>query len=256
MTSAPPASTRGVVPRALALLRSLAAGKEVPQSVSNLARATGIPQQTAHRILCDLADGGLVLHDSATRKWSLGPMALTLGTAAQRHVSWIQTACSVLEEITAKTDETTILTLREGAYASHANIVESPQRLRLTEHVGMRRPLTVGASRRAILAFTSVSERDAILGVLAADGVSVDAGRVARQCAEISERGYAVSGSEVSDHTVGIAVPIFRNDEPVASLLAAGPEYRMTDDVIESTAKVLMDRTNWLHRIWADPANQ
>jgi DNA-binding IclR family transcriptional regulator len=224
-------------------------------NASDLARATQIPLQTVHRILRDLADGGLVLHDPSTRAWSLGPMALTLGSAAQRHITWTGVARTVLERITTTTRETTILTLREGAYASHTDIVESPQRLRLTEHVGLRLPLTVGASRRAILASLPDSDRATVLTSLAADGVTIEHAATTRQCQEIRKRGYAISRGEVSDHTVGVAVPVFRRDGAEASLLVAGPEHRMSQPVIADAATLLEEQANWLHEIWGDAPN-
>lgn len=147
------ADPKGVVPRALALLRMLGSSGTRQVSTSELARRSGIPLQSVHRIMKELAGGGLVVQDQANRHWSLGPFALSLGAAAQQQFSWAGVVHESLIRITAATGETSILTINEGAYGSYLDIVESPQPLRLVEHVGQRLPLTVGASRRVILAY-------------------------------------------------------------------------------------------------------
>jgi DNA-binding IclR family transcriptional regulator len=276
----------GVIPRALALLRELGRPPARRHTASELARRTGIPLQTAHRMLTELGHGGLVIQDTTSRAWSLGPLAITLGAAAAEQVGWPGLASDALTRIARESTETAILTVRHGGYATHVEIVESPQPLRLIEHPGMVGPLTVGASRRVILANLPDAERAAVLADLRADGLPVDELRLGRACAVARARGYEVSRGEVTARTVGVSVAILRpaRDGPdaetsrlaasaeestsaetsrlgasaegstsaraVASLTVAGPDHRMDHPAIVAAGQLLRREADRLSAAW------
>jgi DNA-binding IclR family transcriptional regulator len=240
----------GVIPRALALLRLLSEPEVDHLAATEVARSTGIPLQTVHRLLKELGDGGLVLQDPDSRRWSLGPFAVLMGMAGQRQISWLHLAREVLTTITEATRETTILTLRHGAYGTHYEMVESPQRLRLIEYVGLRLPLTVGASRRVILAQLEGKQRRAVLDRLANDGIATDLQQIEMICEQIRTDGYEVSRGEVTDHTVGVAVPLIYEGQPVASTMVAGPDHRMDPKAIVLAVTELQRGTAALQEIW------
>lgn len=231
---------RGVVPRTVVLLQALSASPEACSS-SDLGRELQIPVQTVHRLLTDLSAAGLTLQDQVSRRWTLGPLAIQLGRAASRQITLVRVGRPFLERLTDATRETTILAVRDGDHAVYADIVESPQPLRLTERVGMRLPLSVGSSRKVILAFLPESERDAIIHRLATGGAVADPDRLARECAGIARRGYAVSVGEVTAHTVGVSAPVFREGSPVGAAMVAGPEQRLGKPEIAQVAPLLLE---------------
>jgi DNA-binding IclR family transcriptional regulator len=251
-TSPPSGSVKGVIPRLVTLLRHLSTADIESSSASELAAATEIPLQTVVRLLGDLREGGLVLQDTRTKRWTLGPLALTMGAAAQRQISWVDLAHQSLQRLTAETKETSILTAREGASGTHVDIAVSPQPLRLTETVGLRRPLTTGGSRRVILAFLNPREREQVLRRLEEDGVVTNRAELERQIATIRENGYAVSRGEVTSRTVGVAVPIMHQGSAVASIMVAGPDHRMPDSAIEWIASVTMGEAERISTSWGD----
>lgn len=247
---AQPKGPHGVVRRAAAVLRTLADADSRGLSASEAARRTGIALQTVHRILGELAEEGLTLQDPVAKTWTLGPELLALGALAARQVNWIERARDVLRAVTVETQETAIMTARTGAYGTIVDLVESPQPLRLTERVGLRLPLSVGASRRAILAALNPTEREAVLGELQADGVPVDRAAVEADCARIAAEGCAVSGGEVTPHTVGVAVPVVAAGRPVGSIMVAGPVHRMGQDAVARFHGVLARRVPEVAQLW------
>lgn len=243
---------RGVVPRVVALLNCLSGPDVDSLTLSELSAATGIPLQSTARILNDLADAGLALHDTRSKQWTVGPLAFTLAHAAERQIQWIDPARAALTRLTNATKETTILTAREGAYGTHVDIVVSPQPLQLTESIGLRRPLTMGGSRRVMLAFLSESEQRSVLSRLEEDGVYVDRLALQEQLAEIRDRGYGVSRGEVTPHTIGIAVPIMQATRVVASIMIAGPDQRMPDSTIEWLAQCAQNEATSIALGWTE----
>jgi DNA-binding IclR family transcriptional regulator len=231
---------RHLVPRILLILECL--GSTVsPLSASDVARKTAIPIQTTHRILWALAQSGLTNQEHGSRNWTLGPLAIKLGAAAKKQISAIGLARPFLARLAEFTGETVILTLRHESYATYVDIIESRQPLRLIESVGMRLPLTVGSSRRTILAFLDDAERKAVLTDLRKSGLTVDRKAVEADCQTIRRQRYAISVGTVTPHTFGLAVPIMSGRAPVGSITVAGPESRMRATATPKVIKVMID---------------
>ena len=70
------------VVRAAEILDFLARTPRHPQSLSEVARRTGISKATCHALLLGLVDAGLVARHDASRRYGLGPVLIPLGEAA------------------------------------------------------------------------------------------------------------------------------------------------------------------------------
>lgn len=241
----------GVVRRAASVLRTLAECDSRGLSAAETARRTGIPLQTAHRILGELAGEGLSLQNPASKTWTLGPELLALGSAAGRQVNWVNRTRDVLRAISAETRETTVLTARTGTCGTIVDLVESPQPLRMAEHVGLRMPLNVGASRLVILAALGAVERAAVLDELAGQGVPIHVAAVESQCAAIAAAGYAVGSGEVTPYTVGVAVPVVVGGTCVGSMMVGGPVHRMGTGDVSRLSELLTRRVREVSQFWA-----
>lgn len=245
---------KGVIPRAGLILHQLMAPGVTGLTASDLARRCRIPVQTAHRLLAELSRCGLTFQAGGTRLWTLGPMALALGEAAGRQISIVRVAHPGLVRLTERTAETAILTIQDQDGGVHVDIVDSPHRLRLTEHVGMRLPLTTGASRRVILANLPPAERDAIVEQLTGDGDA--ARRLADELDRIRRQGFATSRGEVTGDTVGIAVPLNLPGMPAASLMMAGPASRLPTRTWRDAARVVAEEAQTITADWQPAATR
>lgn len=217
-----------LIPRILDVLDVLRAS-ESPLSATEVGRRAGVPVQTAHRLLSELADGGLTLQDDAARSWSLGPMAIGLGAAARRQITVASLARPQLEQLAAGTRETVTFTLRDGIFGTYIDIVQSPENLRIVETIGTRLPLTIGASRWAILGALREPERGAVLQELHRAGYLPDVRDAQQRCHEIAERGYALSFGAVTPQSFGISVAVPSRSAPTTSLSVGGPASRIDD---------------------------
>ena len=70
------------VVRAAEILDFLSRTPGQPQSLSEVARRTGISKATCHALLLGLVEGGLVARHDASRHYGLGPVLIPLGEAA------------------------------------------------------------------------------------------------------------------------------------------------------------------------------
>lgn len=218
------AASRSVARRITRVLAALSAADEQGVSGAELARQTGLPTATAHRLLVELEREGVTVR-RGTRGWVLGPVVLGWGAAAERQLSGRSRFHDALRAISGATKETVVLTVREGWHGTHVDLVEAPSRLRIVEHIGLRLPLTIGASRRAILGFLPGPERQRVLSRYGPAGAAGEL--LTRDLRVVAELGFCVSAGEVTAYSVGVAVPLLSQGTASASIMVGGPAARM-----------------------------
>lgn len=245
---------KGVIPRTGLILHQLLTPGVAGLSASDIARRCRLPVQTVHRLLAELSRCGLTFQAGGTRLWTLGPLALALGEAAGRQISIVRVAHPGLVRLTERTGETTILTIRDQDSGVNVDIVDSPHRLRLTEHVGLRLPLTTGASRRVILAHLPVAEREDLVEQLTGGGDV--ARRLDEELDRIRRQGYATSRGEVTGDTVGIAVAMNLHGLPAASLMMAGPASRLPTRSWRDAARAVAEEAQAIAAEWQPAATR
>ncbi|GAB3288245.1 IclR family transcriptional regulator [Parasphingorhabdus pacifica] len=234
---------------AMVLAAFVERGGEGALTASRIARDTGLSVQTVHRMLGDLAGTGLTMQDPHSKRWTLGPLALGLGGAASKQITLRDVARPYLERITEATAETSVLALRDGTHATYADFVESPHRLALREHVGMRLPLTTGASRLVILAYLRSEERQSMIDALHEAGHVTDPVQLQEECARVRHHGYAVSRGVITTGAVGLAAPILVADSAVGSLMLAAPEVRCGEEDETRIAKTVVAEAHKLSTV-------
>ncbi|QQA43827.1 IclR family transcriptional regulator [Pelagovum pacificum] len=74
-----------------------------PMTLTELSRAAGMPTGQAHLYLVSFAGEGLLLHDSRTGSYSLGPTALRLGLGAMRRMDVLDLSQEVIDALSART---------------------------------------------------------------------------------------------------------------------------------------------------------
>ncbi|GAB3288257.1 IclR family transcriptional regulator [Parasphingorhabdus pacifica] len=244
-----PAPPKGVVGRVAGVLATFIESGSAPLSASQIARDTGLSVQTAHRMLGDLAEAGFTMQDTHSKRWTLGPFALGLGGAASKQITLREVARPHLERITEHTEETSVLALRDGLHATYADLVESPHRLALREYVGMRLPLTTGASRLVILAFLADHERHSVIDALHQAGHLDDPDDFELRCTQVREQGYAATRGMITTGAVGLAAPVLVGNSAIASLMLAVPEIRCHEEDEPEFAATLMTEARKLSNV-------
>lgn len=140
--------------------------------------------------------------------------------------------------------ESSSLQIRRGLDTICIDCVESPQRVRFSPGIGRISPLYAGAGPRVLLAYMRENEREKAIEGLVLRKIGpktiTDRKQLMRRLREIIKRGYAVSEEELTEGSVGVAVPVFdTSDEVLAALTASGPKFRMKDEQIRKAINVL-----------------
>ena len=214
---------RTAVAKVLALLLAFE-GDRASLCLTELARQTGLPLSTTHRLVGELLDAGLLRREAAggyrvsRRLWKIGQNA---GRALQ------ETVRPSLAELFRVTGSINQLAIRDGDDALIVDRVFGPGQAPHASRVGGRVPLHACAIGKAILAFEErrFQERylarplDAITRATQVDPVVL-----ARQFADIRRNAYAFSVEEARLGSASIAVPVLVGDQrPVAALGLVAP---------------------------------
>ena len=162
-----PASREGPLHRAVSVLRLLATAGRRGMALTELSRATGLPNGTLHRLLHQLMDERLAMRIEDSRHYAIGPLAYEVGLAAAQQFDLRGLLRPTLEQLARESCETAYLVLRSGDEAVCIDVVEGPTPLRVvTLQPGSRRPLGLGAGGLAILAALPADDQARILPVV------------------------------------------------------------------------------------------
>lgn len=187
------------VDRALRILDLLAAAPG-RLTVSEAARELDVHRAVAYRLLGTLGRHRLVVRgEDARYRLGTGLVELARGVGTR----WREAAWPELERLADDVSATAVLSVASDE-SCVALLAAEPRTavLHVAYQPGLRHPLTVGASGKAILA-----------GRPPADGESPEVAKARR-------RGYAVSRGELQPGAVGIAAPVLLDGWAEASVAA------------------------------------
>jgi len=232
-----------VLERAFAILEAFT-GLSPEWSTSDLARSLELPIPTVHRLLAALARLGYLSRDDETRKFRLGGAALQLGERARAVADLSAIAMLPLRRLYEETGETALLTVvsPDRQFSVCLERVETSQPLRLSVQPGRQLPLHAGASQKALLAFMPGPQVERLLaGPLeqVCTATLTDARALQRDVQAIRQRGWAGSHEETNIGVWGIAVPVISEDDVVCAVGIAGPDPRLSDEVIRRDVPVV-----------------
>ncbi|AIQ11919.1 IclR family transcriptional regulator [Paenibacillus durus] len=214
--------------RALDILFALAEAGDT-LTVSEIAEKVSIPESSTYRFLQTLEQNGIVERRGRSRI-ALGlrilDLARSLNLQFQRDL--LPLALPIMEELTEKVQETSVLFVRTGNHAVCIQNVKSNSLIQFSIENGRILPLHLGASGKCILAFESDKVAQRIFQTIE------DAGDIARLKAELEAARadhYIITKGEVDPDVFAIAAPITDGHaHAVASLSVAGPSFRCSPE--------------------------
>ena len=186
---------------------------ETPElSVTDLQKRTGLSRPTLYRILATLEGKGVIRSFGDPQRFELGHEASRLAASWIGQDEFLRAAGPVLHRLWEDTDETVALFVAtDDGHKICIEELQSRQALTFKRGVGFTEALSVGASGKAMLAFTDAAANDPDLDAVRRTGVQVSKG-------------------EIIEGAVAIAAPVFNRDGTVkGSVCIFGPEVRLTD---------------------------
>lgn len=200
--------------------------------------ATGVPNASLVRILRTLESGRLVTRDPQTGRYGRGD-ALSEPTLDVGKL--VRAARPVLEHVSASTDETVALFVRDGDERVCADVVESTHELRHVVHPNVRRPIDAGSTAQVLLAFVDELEPPDHIPAYTPHTIT-DHETLGAALAKVRRRGYAVAADQTFDGLAGFSAPVRDADgRTLGALSVTGPSTRLPLDAPRSWGKLLTD---------------
>ncbi|MEJ8303463.1 IclR family transcriptional regulator [Saccharibacillus sacchari] len=211
-------------------------------SLTEIAGEVELHKSTVHRLMTTLEEKGFVSRDASTEKYRLGIKIWELSAHLSNTDDPALLLLPSMEKLRDELDETVSLYVLDGRERLRIQAVQSNQAIRRVAPVGARLPLYVGASSKALVAFSGDREQEYILSdPVWPDSVSRTAFR--DQLRVIRARGYAMSVEEREQGATSVAAPIFDlKGNLAAALSVSGPLARLPVEKLESYAPLLMER--------------
>ncbi len=225
--------------------------KESQLGVTEIAGRLNLSKAVVHRILSALRAKGFVEFDPGSRRYSLGPMVMSLGLSYLQKLDVRTAAMSELTELSRVTHETATLSVRSGATRLYVEQVTPRREVLMSVSLGVPYPLHAGASSKALLAFLPHDDIDhyleSPLTKVTANTVT-DRRRLRRELAVITQRGWASSIGERQAGAASVAAPIFDyRDQIVAVASVCGPAERLVQE-LDGCVGHLIAATNRISR--------
>ena len=174
---------------------------------------TNLPKSTVFRLLATLRARHLCQLDPTTGRYTLGYEVLKMADIRSRQINFRRLVLPAMQELRDISNETIVLSVREGDERVNIDYVESKDPLRRVPEPGRRAPLYSGAASKAFLAFMQDEEIDAYLDrtELRQRGPNTITNRAAlwKNLREIRKDGYAESRGEQTPQGNAVAAPIY-----------------------------------------------
>lgn len=229
-----------VINRALDILEMISKDTGKTFSLTEIANELGLNHATCANIMKTMVQRNYIDQVGHKKGYRLGFMAYQLGGEVAYEQELLAHAKMEMEQLTKALNETSLL-----------GIVKKNMRISLHQEMSdndlmvkskIEKPAFSSASGRMIIAMLSKERRQAFLdqyGLPSKDcwkEAASDAG-FKKEMIRIAQQGFV---KQVSDaHIVGLAVPIFKDEEIVASLSIFLPEARMNDTKEKAIVKAL-----------------
>ncbi len=204
-----------------ALLEALAVARG-PLMLRDLGAAAGMSPAKAHRYLVSFQRLGLVIQDSSSNQYDLGPAALKLGLASLSRLDAVKMA---RERVTPLMEEIR-QTLAVAVWGNHGPVIvhweESPEAVTVNLRLGDVMPLLSSATGRCFAAYFELQKPEAITTLLQEEldravrmklpavPASMDAAKA--MLAETRERGIGRVVDSLLQGISGLCAPVFDSD--------------------------------------------
>jgi IclR family transcriptional regulator, pca regulon regulatory protein len=195
--------------RGLAVIKAFDA-EHAEQSLSDVARRTGLPRAAARRFLLTLAELGYVRTDG--KLFALTPRVLELGYAYLSSLSLPEIAAPHLESLVRRVQESASVSVLDGPDVVYVARVSTSRIMTVAITIGTRLPAFATSMGRVLLAALPSDERARRLAALPAQQLTertiTDPDALGRELDAVREAGYCVVDQELELGLRSISVPV------------------------------------------------
>ncbi|KOV82872.1 IclR family transcriptional regulator [Nocardia sp. NRRL S-836] len=198
------------------------------QTLSAIARRSGLPVSTTHRLLAELEAWGAVRR-LAGGEYVIGRRIWRLGLLAAGEVDLSRVAEPFLHDIHAATRAVVHLAVREGVEVLYLDRVSGHASVPIVSTTGSRLPLHTTGVGKVLLAHAPAEVQEEVLAhrlTRCTAYTIVEPGRLRAQLHRVRRDGYAQTFEEMTLGACSVAVPVEVDGRVVAALGIVVPDLR------------------------------
>ncbi|MGI9196832.1 MAG: IclR family transcriptional regulator [Candidatus Nanopelagicales bacterium] len=214
-------------------LLELIASKDNFVSLQMLARETGLPKPTLHRMLTNFVAEGLLVRQTDKRLYGTGPRLRAFAETLLMNATQNGARHTVLRALVQELGETCNITTLSGGEVLYLDRVETSEPLRFHLGPGSRVPIHCSASGKLLASQLPESTRQVLLGHAElerfTDQTITDLDALEAEITESRARGYAVDAEEFIQGLVCFAVLVPGSRGRSSQCIAVqGPSVRLS----------------------------
>ncbi|MEX5304280.1 IclR family transcriptional regulator [Kocuria sp. CPCC 205258] len=217
-------SGESVLSRAVRLVEAFRQGEEW-LTVTELARRTGLHLATASRLVAELTEHGWLERDEE-RRVRLGVRLWEVAARASSALSLREAAMPVLEDLHAQVRQHAQIGVLDGTEVLFLERLSAPDAVVNFTRIAGRLSLHASSSGLVLLAHSGAAFQEEVLAgphEAFTDSTPTDPERLRRMLALIRRDGSAHCPGYLHPDATGIAAPVFRRGEAVATLSVVVP---------------------------------
>ncbi|RAN69462.1 hypothetical protein B5P43_35705 [Bacillus sp. SRB_336] len=201
-------TTRSVTGRAFAVLNTFST-EHRRQSLSAIARRSGLPLTTAHRLVRDLEQEAALVR-GADGDYEIGRRIWALGTLASVHAELRELALPYMGDVYGLGNDAVQLAVVDGLRCLIVDRIAGSRTMKVLSKPGSRLPLHATGVGKVLLAYGNQELNDAVFASLDrfTDSTVTDSVMLNRQLSEIRAHGFAITYAELTEGATSIAVPV------------------------------------------------
>jgi IclR family transcriptional regulator, KDG regulon repressor len=217
-------------------------------TMTQISERTGIHKSTVHRLLATLEQRQFVRRESETGIYRPGARLIQVAHLALEGMNIHQITLPYMQILADEFRETVDLAVLDQNHVMFLDVIQSPQRVKLSSAPGMRLPAFATASGKAILAW--LPQEDA-LQIRSDNNLNYEINKMPtveaylEDLRQTRERGYALDEEDLEIGINAVGSPIMgKNGVPIASIAVAGPAFRLDHTLLVQIGKRLIEITN------------
>lgn len=215
-------------------------------TLAEIRKKTGLPKTTIFRILKTFEGAGFFKYDGAHEKYSLGLRFLELGGLVYSSLSVRKVAAPYMDSLSSSLKATILLGVMKDDQLLYIDKREMDSIVRVTSHIGLKRPPYFGMLGMTLLAYMDDKEKERLLKLYPPTKITAqtitDTRRIMKKLDEAKRKGYYMEQDEIIEGLLGIGVPIRDfSGNVVAALGATQPVFQIKEGTVENTIQQLLE---------------
>ena len=229
--------------RAFAILEEVARHRE-GIGLAELSKLVGLHNSTTFHLAKTMVSLGYMRQERDSKRYRVGRPLFALAASALDEIEMVNLATPILEDLSRESGESGHFAVRMGDSVVVIARTSGAGAFQLTDRVGVVRPAHCTALGKIILASLRPDQLKRFLervDLKPSTRKSItDPSALLREITEIRRNAIAFDDGEFNAEVRCVAVPVYNfTGEAIGALGISGPIWRMTDQVLQSRAKLV-----------------